>query len=288
MQDERLIPAVNYHIWRPCNMRCKFCFATYDSLIPIHESSSISREESRELITLLASFGFRKITFSGGEPTLCPWLEDVLTHAKALGFITNVVTNGTLLTREFLTNIAWALDWLTCSIDSLRTETNISTGRAVAGRRVLQVGELVQLTQVAASKGIRIRINTVVTSMNHNEVLLPFIRAARPERWKILRYLEIAGENDQNSSLLSVTEELFNSFLANNQPVPQGTTLVPQYNDSLLGSYIMIDPLGRFIDNTRGRYRVSEPILTIGVGEALQQIKYSYTKFVARGGLYDW
>ena len=212
----------------------------------------------------------------------------MLTHAKALGFITNVVSNGTLLTREFLTNIAWALDWLTCSIDSLRTETNISTGRAVAGRRVLQVGELVQLTQVAASKGIRIRINTVVTSMNHNEVSLPFIRAARPERWKILRYLEIVGENDQNSSLLSVTEEAFNSFLANNQPVPQGTTLVPQYNDSLLGSYIMIDPLGLFIDNTRGRYRVSEPILTIGVGEALQQIKYSYTKFVARGGLYDW
>lgn len=288
MHDERLIPAVNYHIWRPCNMKCGFCFATYDNLISARQPSGLSREESIELISLLHSSGFMKITFSGGEPTLCPWLEDLLTHAKTLGFVTNVVTNGTLLTQEFVTRIAWSLDWLTCSVDSLRAETNLATGRAVAGRRVLQVGELVRLIHVAASSGIRIRINTVVTARNYAEVLLPFIRAVKPERWKILRYLEIIGENDHNSPMLKVSEEQFNSFLANNQPVPHGITIVPQYNENLLGSYIMIDPLGRFIDNTQNHYRVSQPILNVGVSEALQQIMYSYTKFVTRGGIYDW
>lgn len=26
------IPSVNYHIWEPCNMRCRFCFATFQDV----------------------------------------------------------------------------------------------------------------------------------------------------------------------------------------------------------------------------------------------------------------
>ena len=26
------IPSVNYHLWKPCNMRCVFCFATFQDI----------------------------------------------------------------------------------------------------------------------------------------------------------------------------------------------------------------------------------------------------------------
>ncbi len=32
MNDTIKIPSVNYHLWRPCNMRCEFCFATFQDI----------------------------------------------------------------------------------------------------------------------------------------------------------------------------------------------------------------------------------------------------------------
>lgn len=43
--------------------------------------------------------GFRTINFAGGEPTLCPWLPDLLRRAKELNLTTAIVTNGILLPR---------------------------------------------------------------------------------------------------------------------------------------------------------------------------------------------
>jgi radical S-adenosyl methionine domain-containing protein 2 len=53
-------------------------------------------------------------------------------------------------------------------------------------------------------------------------------------------------------------------------------------------SYVMVDPLGRFISNTDGSYRTSQPILQVGIASALSDVSYDRAKFEARGGLYDW
>ena len=29
LQTAPAISTVNYHLWKPCNMRCQFCFATF-------------------------------------------------------------------------------------------------------------------------------------------------------------------------------------------------------------------------------------------------------------------
>ena len=28
------IPSVNFHLWKPCNMMCEFCFATFRDIAP--------------------------------------------------------------------------------------------------------------------------------------------------------------------------------------------------------------------------------------------------------------
>jgi organic radical activating enzyme len=43
-----------------------------------------------------AESGLGKITFAGGEPTLCPWLHDLIAIAKKTGMVTMLVTNGSL------------------------------------------------------------------------------------------------------------------------------------------------------------------------------------------------
>ena len=73
------IPSVNFHLWEPCNMKCKYCFATFkdvkQSILP---KGHLPKAEAIEIVKELAEYGFKKITFAGGEPTLCKWLPDLI------------------------------------------------------------------------------------------------------------------------------------------------------------------------------------------------------------------
>jgi hypothetical protein len=46
----------------------------------------------------------------------------------------------------------------------------------------------------------------------------------------------------------------------------------------------MIDPIGRFFQNTQGIYKYSNPIQEGGIWEALRQVGFSWKKLVKRGG----
>lgn len=282
------IEAINYHIWRSCNMRCKFCFATYDSILPGSFTGGLPLEEANKLVSALSSAGFRKITFAGGEPTLCPWLIDVVAHAKSVGLKTALVSNGSRLTVSLIDALSANLDWVALSIDSVSEHVNVMHGRAVAGRRTMASGALVSIAERLRGQGVRLKVNTVVTRYNAEEVMLPIIERMRPERWKIMRVLEITGENDRYFPSLSTTSEDLKRFVMRNSPVPLGTLRVVEDNDDMIASYVMVDPYGRFIDNSDTLYKTSSPILSSGVQSALTQISLSREAFENRGGSYDW
>jgi radical S-adenosyl methionine domain-containing protein 2 len=282
------IEAVNYHIWRTCNMKCKFCFATYDSVLPQHVKRGIPLLEAQRLIAVLRDAGFRKITFAGGEPTLCPWLPEVVAYAKDVGFKTAIVSNGSRLTRELIDLLAPSLDWITLSIDSGWSGTNAMTGRAVAGRWAIAVTSLYGIVDEFRAQHVRLKVNTVVTRHNCEESLVDLIARVRPERWKVMRVLRIVGENDRDFDYLGISDDEFQSFLDINSKVPAGTTRVVEDNPDMIASYVMVDPVGRFIDNSEGRYRASEPILEVGVEVAFRQVTHHRDTFERRGGDYDW
>ena len=125
------IPSVNYHLWKPCNMRCRFCFATFQDIpTEVLPKGHLGRDGSLSVVESLAGAGFRKINFAGGEPTLCPWLPELIKLVKGLGLVTSVVTNGSRITGEWLDDIGGTLDWAAISIDSLDSTTLVRTGRA--------------------------------------------------------------------------------------------------------------------------------------------------------------
>jgi len=61
---------------------------------------------------------------------------------------------------------------------------------------------------------------------------------------------------------------------------------VVEENEDMQGTYMMVDPAGRFFDNTKGYYTYSKPILEVGVESALNEITYDFDRFIERGGLY--
>ena len=64
--------------------------------------------------------------------------------------------------------------------------------------------------------------------------------------------------------------------------------MVPETNDLMTGSYVMVDPAGRFFDNVAGHHTYSRPILEVGVEEALRDVSIAPEKFLSRGGSYAW
>lgn len=72
MKTNGFIPSVNFHLWEPCNMRCKFCFATFqDVKQTILPKGHLSEYDVLKVVESIAATGFEKITFARGEPLLC-------------------------------------------------------------------------------------------------------------------------------------------------------------------------------------------------------------------------
>lgn len=288
---KRTIPSVNFHLWEPCNFRCKFCFASFQdvkkSILP---KGHLPQEQAIQIVKMLGESGFEKITFAGGEPTLCPWINDLIALAKDCGMTTNLVTNGWMLLRrpELLKDLSRNLKWLTVSIDSLIPEANISSGRALGGKQAISRAEYAQLIDQARELGLRIKVNTVVHQLNWKEPLWEFISEIKPERWKIFQVLPVAGQNDLHFEDYSISAEEFELFLKLNYPAKEFTTIVPEENKLMRASYVMVDPAGRFFDNAKGKHTYSSPIFQIGVTEALKEISFDFDCFSARGGIYEW
>ena len=274
------VPAVNYHLLLPCNMACGHCFAANLS------GNRLPDEEAADVVQMLAEYGFEKINFAGGEPMLHPALDSLIRTAKKCGMTTSVVTNGTRVTDQWLDKISGHLDWMALSIDSPRPETHAASGRA-DGNGPLSTERYLEMCGAVRRRGIRLKINTVVTIHNHSEVMAGFVSDARPERWKIMRVLPVGGQNDRKLGPFEVTGVQFDAYVTRNTPV-EGVTVVPEDNDLMTGSYIMIDPMGRFYDNVDGRYRYGRPILQAGVEGALRDVRVDREAFERRGGRYRW
>ena len=285
------IPSVNFHLWQPCNMRCGFCFATFEDVrhggLP---KGHLPREDSLRVVNALAHAGAEKINFAGGEPTLCPWLPALIRRAKTHGMATSIVTNGSRIRRspEWLDEVGESLDWAALSIDTVDPDGLRRLGRTLRSGPLTDK-EYLQVAREIRRRGIRLKINTVVTSVTWREDFTGFISLAKPERWKLFQALPVKGQNDRQIHDFQITEEQFLEYVKRNRVVEcEGIKVVPESNELMTGSYLMIDPAGRFFDNVYGFHTYSKPIIDVGVERALASISVKPDRFLRREGRYDW
>jgi radical S-adenosyl methionine domain-containing protein 2 len=285
-----LPPSVNFHLWRPCNMRCRFCFATFEDTREQLPKGHLPQDQAVALVERLGAAGFRKITFAGGEPTLCPWLERLVRTARAAGMTTMLVTNGSRLEAlPWVFDPKGPLDWVTLSIDSARPATHEALGRALGSGPLLSANYRAMARRLHDA-GVRLKLNTVVTALNAEEDMSALVKALGPERWKVLRVLPVEGQNDGKIEALEVEREAFWAFVRRHRHLHQhhGVHIVPEDHDDIRGTYAMVDPAGRFFDDTQGGHTYSRPILDVGVADAWREVRFSHAKFKTRCGRYDW
>ena len=292
LDQSQKIPSVNYHLWEPCNMRCKFCFATFQDVKRDMElpKGHLPEKECLSIVDRLAQAGFEKINFAGGEPTLCSWLPNLIKRAKERGMVTSIVTNGSKITNSWLDELNESLDWIALSIDTVDPEKLKRLGRALSGgKNPMTEEEYLGIIRTIKRRGVRLKINTVVTSETWQEDFTGFIKSAKPERWKLLQALPVKGQNDAHIANFEIALAQFEAYVQRNRIVENdGIIVVPESNEMMTESYVMIDPAGRFFDNAQGAHTYSSPILKDGIGEALKDVKVDLERFLKRGGQYDW
>ena len=235
MNNHTIPPAVNWHFFPRCNYGCTFCFATFED---IDFSENLEKELGYSLLESLSKEGVEKVTFVGGEPTLSPWLGDYLAKAKELGLITCIVSNGTGLTDIFLDSWSKYIDWVGMSIDASNDEIHYLMGRGE--KRHLKEGyskhliSAIDAWQRCQSRGIRMKLNTVVCKANLEDNMLELVRFLRPERWKCFQVLPIDGQNDGNVEDLLITENEYKSWIKKHEIISlEGIQFIPESNDLL-------------------------------------------------------
>lgn len=82
-----------------CNYDCWFCHHEGWKDEERKNAGYMDFAKAVNLLKILYDLGYRRVTFSGGEPTLHPFLNDLVREAHTLGFHITVVTNGSMLQR---------------------------------------------------------------------------------------------------------------------------------------------------------------------------------------------
>ena len=268
---------INFHINSDCNADCVYCYRSHGTTLPT--------EDRCEIIRQIAELPGKKrrINFAGGEPTLIKTLADELSFSKALGLETSIITNGSVMVKCGAQKYIENLDMIGLSVDSNDTQTN-----NMIERPDISESEWIELCSSIHENNVVLKINTVVTSINASENLANFISTLKPQRWKILRAIPVEGVNDKRPDNWLPSDEEFSSFVdRHNHLTKSGVDVVVENDDDLRGSYVMINPEGRFYDSTNGGYHYSDRILDVGLEEAFSQISYSKEKYIRRLGEYE-
>lgn len=287
---------INWHLTEACNYRCQYCYATWNppscrrELIhdPVKTTALLSAlytffrpGNSNNPLAQKMRWSSVRLNLAGGEPLLyADKVPSIVHQACDLGFEVSLISNGSHLTDELLHKLAPQLTWLGISLDSAIPVTNRAIGRV--DRR----GQLVDLERLAVSlanarkahPSLQIKLNTVVNQLNHSEDLSALIKQFKPDKWKVLRMLPVVNQ------LLAINDEQFAAFVARHQAFAQ--ILCAEDNQDMCESYLMVDPHGRFFQNSSliaGQgYAYSNSILDVGAEEAFAEMRFDHKRFSAR------
>lgn len=274
----RIPETVNLHIYPHCNQACRYCYGTFPEV-----SAVLSGTVWCSVIDHLASVGVRRLTFSGGEPTLHRDLGLMLVHAREAGLQTAIITNGAQLNGSLMEH----LDLVGLSIDSADERTQAALGRSLP--RGSYIHHIIDLARLARAAGALLKLNTVVTRLNMNDDLNDLVTEIRPDKWKPMQFVHVRGENDASAADLAVTPTEFETFVARHARVREAAVWVAAESAATIrATYVMVDPSGRLFQHAPLGHVRSRPVLDVGLPGALEEVGgYDRAAFLQRGGQVD-
>lgn len=247
----------------------------------------MTETEWKQIIDELIISGCEKINFAGGEPTLIPFLTELISYSHGQGVFTSLISNGTGITLNFLKRCKENLDLLGLSIDSVSNKIETELGRTFkfglsnSDRNNYHVEMIKNRVKLIKGFGIPLKINTTITPLNWQEDMHDLLTELSPIRWKVFEVHLIHGINDSfGKKFGNLTTAQFGTFIYTHADLNP----IIETKDIIKESYCMITPDGRFYQNSEDEYYYSLPILSNGLKNSFSEINYSQKMFCLRNG----
>jgi radical SAM protein with 4Fe4S-binding SPASM domain len=147
-----------------CNLRCRFCYAGCNGT---EEMTGKYRELDTKALKELIRIIFEdakvpSVSFTGGEPMLRPDIFKLVEYAHQLGMRVNLITNGTMITREVARRLKRAgLDSAQVSLEGTTKEVHDPLS-GLAGSFEKTVNSIGYLNET----GMHVHSNTTLNLLN--------------------------------------------------------------------------------------------------------------------------
>ena len=204
---------INLHILEACNFKCRQCFSKFGT------KKLLSVKDWEKIVdNCIAGADVAEFNIAGGEPMLYPELVELVQYIRDKGVKVSLITNGSLMDEEWIKSYAGMYETIGFSVDSLNDETNKKIGRCNRSGKTIPAGRIVELCGLIRkyAPGCRIKINTVVSALNKDEVMSDFIDEIAADRWKILRMKPFQYGSFSNLDI-QISDEEFERFVERNK-----------------------------------------------------------------------
>jgi radical SAM protein with 4Fe4S-binding SPASM domain len=182
-----------------CNQKCIFCYNVWkEGCSTFVTKKNFSKEEHLKIINKIIENEIFSIIFSGGEPLLISYLEELIERLTKENIDTTLITNGILLTKERALSLKKAgLDFLQISLHHFSKEENYEiVGNEGAYDKTVQ--GIKNAIEVFGPEGVN--INMVALTKTHKDV------------YKMASFLNSLGVKSFSIGAPSVTGEMSNNL----------------------------------------------------------------------------
>jgi len=181
---------IDINVTNTCNLECIYC--SYSSR-PAKSEPSLSRQSICKILDEAAEMGNKAVHFSGGEPALRSDMHELIAYGASCGFKMRLLSNGTLLSRPALQEL-WnsGLRQVMISLDGFECNHNLHRSNSGAYAKTIQAIEN------AALLGYDVRVNSVATTLNVDEIphLLPVLADMRVKTFSVFYCVPVGRGRD--------------------------------------------------------------------------------------------
>lgn len=287
---------INLHILEPCNFKCRHCFAHFDN------NKTLKVNEWLHVVDNCADALYvNEFNIAGGEPLIYKDLPILAQYIRYKGARLSIITNGFLMSNEWIDKNAKYYNTIGFSIDSFIPDIQIEQGRCTSDKKILTLDRFKEICLRIhnVSPETKLKINTVVTALNKSENIAASIKTLQKSgvkisRWKIIRMDIFKNESFDNSDI-AISDEEYKDFAKLNLKefkTELGETSLIHIDENgmdivveedVAGAYIMIDANGNLVDNTKNLNYVSLiNCVTENFEEGMKQLSFDHDLYFSR------
>ena len=219
-QFGRSIEYLRISVTDRCNFRCLYCMPP-EGLTWLPKQDILSYEEIAAVVRQLAPLGLRRLRVTGGEPTIRPDLEKLVSLLRAVPEVEDIAlsTNGVRLPELAERLRVAGLDRVNLSADSLRPDRIAAIARRNLGF------DPVRAAGAAEAAGLSpIKLNVVVMRGINDDEVVDFARLTLEHAWHV-RFIELMPVGDLrelNAAHVVPSDEVLDRVSALGALVPGG------------------------------------------------------------------